>query len=578
MAYTKDLSAILQFKKVNCKNCYKCVRYCPVKAIKVYNHQAQIIASQCVLCEKCTVICPQNAKVELNQISDIKREIERKETLIASVHPAYLAKFGLTSFAQLEDVMKRLGFSYAFEAGEGAFLMKEQYEQVLKERGQKKLTISSACPVIVQMIEKHYPELMPNLAPVLSMMQSHGKYLKSRYPNAKVVYVSPCISTMAEMAEPQNYVDYVITFRELNEWLEEEEITISPDGGRPERFLSRAAALPDGITLAMHPLEDQHYLSIHGMENCQKVLDELRAGGFEDCFMELNACLNGCIGGPSFQKGQTRLLDSIFSISTASLEHGKPNYSQDYNIQSDLDLSRNFGAHLRRKEEMASEEEIREILARMGKFSPKDELNCGACGYDTCREKAIAISRNKAEISMCIPYMRERQENYSNKIINAMPGLLITVDYQLNIIHMNQAACDLFRIPRKKEMIGKPVSLLMDDYSLASMVSFDRSLMQDEIFLPEQKRYLDRVLNNDRKNKLILCVMKDVTRENQRKEQVRNAQMEAARIADRLAEEQLKIVHQIAELLGETASDTKIAVEELKSTILWENKKQDDKS
>lgn len=455
--------------------------------------------------------------------------------------------------------------------------MKQEYEKVISERAGRKLIISSTCPVIVQLIEKHYPELMPNLAPVLSVMQSHGKYLKESHPDAKLVYISPCISAMAEMKEPENYVDYVITLQELSEWMEKEGIPKEEKAGEEKVCLSRAVALPDGLILSMHRQEGQRYLPINGMDSCKKVLKELQEGGFEDCFVEMNACVNGCIAGPSFQKEERRLLADVFAVRNGALVQGQPEFEQDYHIDSDICLTRKFGTFARRREELVSEEEIRDILAKMGKYSEKDELNCGACGYDTCREKAIAISQDKAEAAMCIPYMQARQEDYSNKVFNAMPGLLVTVDYDLKIVQMNHAAMDLFNIQRKKEMIGRSVSEIMDDYSLASILSFDRNLMQDEIYLEEQKRYLDRVMTNDRKNRMILCIMKDVTKDRVRREEIHKAQVEAARIADRLMEEQLKIVHQIAGLLGETAADTKVAVEELKNTILMESERQNEK-
>ena len=170
-----------------------------------------------------------------------------------------------------------------------------------------------------------------------------------------------------------------------------------------------------------------------------------------------------------------------------------------------------------------------------------------------------------------------KQESYSNKVFNAMPGLLVTVDYNLRIIQMNQAAADLFNTPRKRRLIGHPVSEIMEDYSFASILAFDRNLMQDEIYLEEQKRYLDRVMTNDRENKMILCIMKDITKERKHKDQIQHAQLEAARMADKLVEEQLKIVQQIAGLLGETAADTKVAVEKLKNTILLESEKPNEK-
>lgn len=173
---------------------------------------------------------------------------------------------------------------------------------------------------------------------------------------------------------------------------------------------------------------------------------------------------------------------------------------------------------------------------------------------------------------MCIPYMREKQEDYANIIIEAMPGLLVTVDYDLNIIQMNKAANDLFDISRKKQLLGKAVGEIMDDYPIINMIAFNREIVQDCIYLNEQKRYIERVLTNDRKNKLILCIMKDVTREKESEKKQNRAKAEAVQMADKLAAEQLRIVHEIASLLGETAADTKVAIEELKQTILQEIK------
>ena len=223
-------------------------------------------------------------------------------------------------------------------------------------------------------------------------------------------------------------------------------------------------------------------------------------------------------------------------------------------------------------EKAITKEQFTHVMHEMGKYTKEDELNCGACGYDTCRAKAIAVIQGKAEVSMCIPYMREKQEDYANIIIEAMPGLLVTVDYDLNIIQMNKAANDLFDISRKKQLLGKAVGEIMDDYPIINMIAFNREIVQDCIYLNEQKRYIERVLTNDWKNKLILCIMKDVTREKESEKKQNRAKAEAVQMADKLAAEQLRIVHEIASLLGETAADTKVAIEELKQTILQEIK------
>lgn len=175
---------------------------------------------------------------------------------------------------------------------------------------------------------------------------------------------------------------------------------------------------------------------------------------------------------------------------------------------------------------------------------------------------------------MCMPYMREREASYANKIINAMPGMLVTVNTELNVIQLNKAAMDLFDIRRKKSIIGQPVSELMDDYAFVNMLSYGKTFSQDQIFVEEFKVYLDRVLTYDKSNGLIICIMKNVTKEIAQQQEIQRTRIVAARMADKLADEQLRIVHKIAELLGETAADTKIAVENLKETILAEKKEE----
>ena len=459
--------SILQFHTANCKNCYKCIRNCPVKAIRVKNQQAQIIEEQCILCEKCTSVCPQHAKVEHNDIPDIQREIAAGKKVIASVHPAYLVRYGWNSIRSLEKCLQKMGFWKVLDAAQGAFMMKEKYTQLLEIQQQKKLVISSNCPVIVRMIEKKYPRMTEYLAPVYSMMQMHTEYLKEQYPEAILVYVSPCISVMSELKEPQAHMDYVITFRELSNWMNDVPENYSEEGEKKEVYLSRMTAISGGLIQTMSPVAGQKYLSVDGIDQCKEILRELQTGG-----------------------------------------------------------------------------------------------------YDTCRAKAIAVIQGKAEVSMCIPYMREKQEDYANIIINAMPGLLVTVDYDLNIVQLNKAANDLFDITRKKHLLGKQV----DDYAMVNMIAFEREIVQDCIYLEEQKRYIERVLTNDRKNKLILCIMKDVTKEKEREKKQKRVKINAVQMADKLAEEQLRIVHEIASLLGETAADTKVAVEDMKQTILQEIK------
>ena len=367
-------------------------------------------------------------------------------------------------------------------------------------------------------------------------------------------------------------MDYVITFRELSNWMNDLPEQTEREGEQEQVYLSRMTAVSGGLIQTMPPAEGQKYLSVDGLDQCKEILKELQAGEYQNYFIEMNACTNGCVGGPYSQKREKKLLDALIAIRDLSMENGKIDYQKDYQAEETEIPVRKFVPEESYPGKAVTKEQLTRVLQEMGKYTREDELNCGACGYDTCRAKAVAVIQGKAEVSMCIPYMREKQEDYANIIINAMPGLLVTVDHQLNIVQMNKAAMDIFDISRKKDLLGKPVSEIMDDYAMVNMIAFDREITQDCIYLDEQKRYIERVLTNDRKNKLILCIMKDVTREKTREKKQKRAQAEAVQMADKLAEEQLRIVHEIASLLGETAADTKVAIEELKQTILQEIK------
>ena len=449
--------------------------------------------------------------------------------------------------------------------------MKEEYTRLLREQQQKKLVVSSNCPVVVRLIETKYPHLTEYLAPVYSMKQMHAAYLREQYPDASIVYISPCISVMSELKERQSCADYVITFGELNNWMKDIQEKTERDEQK-DVYLSRMTVVSGGLIQAMQPIDGQKYLSVDGIDQCKEILKELRTGDYADYFIEMNACTNGCIGGAYSLQQEKKLLDALIAIRELSMKNGQVDYQKDHHIQMPEIPKRKFVQEETYPGKAITKEQFTHVMHEMGKYTKEDELNCGACGYDTCRAKAIAVIQGKAEVAMCIPYMREKQEDYANIIIEAMPGLLVTVDYDLNIIQMNKAANDLFDISRKKQLLGKAVGEIMDDYPIINMIAFNREIVQDCIYLNEQKRYIERVLTNDRKNKLILCIMKDVTREKESEKKQNRAKAEAVQMADKLAAEQLRIVHEIASLLGETAADTKVAIEELKQTILQEIK------
>ena len=212
----------------------------------------------------------------------------------------------------------------------------------------------------------------------------------------------------------------------------------------------------------------------------------------------------------------------------------------------------------------------------MGKFSPADELNCGLCGYRTCRDKAIAVYEGRAEISMCMPYMKERAETYSEKIINVSPEGIVTVGKKLKVKQINKAACKIFGIKDPADIIGYPVSRIMDEYDFVKMISQDETQVTDEVFLADYNVYLERIFICDPERTLFTCIMRDVTKARQRRNKIQKTKIHAADLVDDIIANQLRIVHEIASLLGETAAETKVAVHDLKEAIMLDEDGDDD--
>ena len=245
--------SILQFKKANCKNCYKCVRYCPVKSISVREHQAQIIEDECILCGNCTVICPQKAKQDIRSVPEAQKLLGLGTGVVASIAPSFAAYFGLQSLEPLRQALKALGFDDAFETAEGAYLVKTEYEKLLAAAPDKTY-LSSCCATINAYIRKHRQEAIPYLAPVLTPMQAHARLLKERFPKKAVVFFGPCISKKAEAAEEGSQVSCAVTFEELADWLEEAGITIekAPES-RPPSGADNAAEPKRLSRMFSHP-------------------------------------------------------------------------------------------------------------------------------------------------------------------------------------------------------------------------------------------------------------------------------------------------------------------------------------
>lgn len=560
---------VLRFKQANCKNCYKCVRFCPVKSIRVYQGQAQIISSDCILCGNCVSVCPQHAKEDISDVGQIRQLIAAGKQIVASVDSSYIAFFETRGFRAVSDALRKLGFSAAYETAEGAWLVQRQLEQLAMAEGDAPI-ITSGCPTIALYAEKHLPDVLPYLAPVLSPMQAHAALLRQRCPDAIVVYISPCISKKEETTRFESVgADYDITFTELDEWLTEAGVTVQQDVPADEPKLARAYTVTGGVLGGMERVGTRDYLFVDGLDDSIQTLKSVVNGELRGCFIEMAACHGNCVGGLAFRMRKSNLLESRRRVEKSALGGG------NYDVSERVDMTRRL-VDKRHLVEKPPESVITGILRKMGKFSPADELNCGLCGYRTCRDKALAVYEGRAEISMCMPYMKERAETYSEKIINVSPEGIVTVGKDLKVSQINKAACRIFGIKDTADIIGYPVSRIMDEYDFVNLMSMDDTQYTDQVFLAEYNVYLERIFICDPEKTLFTCIMRDVTRARQHKNKIQKTKVHAAELADVIIDNQLRIVHEIASLLGETAAETKVAVHDLKQAILLDEDGEDE--
>lgn len=563
------MTEVLSLKKANCRNCHKCIRACPVKSIRFSQNQAKVISEECILCGHCVDVCPQNAKKVRVDLTEAIGAIGEGKQVIATLAPSFVSEFAGVGLAEMERCLKLLGFKGVRETAEGAYIVKSEYERMVREREQS-VIISSCCYTVVSLIQKYYPALTPAVAPVLSPMLASGRLIKQEVPGAYVVFIGPCISKKQEMQKLPGYIDCVLTFEELRQWLDKRGIV--PQAGTGEQLpgrISRFFPKTGGILQSMRERDDAyHYLAVDGIENCMRALEELQQGKMENCFIEMSACAGSCIHGPAGSHFQDAFVSGQIAVDTFAQPGGQE--PQDFVIDASFGLKRavpNEFVH----EPQPSEAEIGKILKRMGKTLPEHELNCGSCGYPTCRDKAKAVYNNKADITMCLPYLLENAESFSNNVFQVSPNAILFLDYQLSIVRMNAAAAHLFSIANSREMVGAPVSELMDPVDFESVLETGNDVIDRKLPLSDLGKYVDMTIVRDEEHHMLMVILKDVTMEQKRLEQYRQNRTKTIDLTNQVVEKQMRIVQEIASLLGETTAETKIALTQIKNTVLSED-------
>ncbi len=552
----------LTLKKSNCKNCYKCIRHCPVKAIRFSGNQAHIIGNECILCGQCFVVCPQNAKEIVDETEKVKVFLQAREKVIVSLAPSFVANYDGVGINSMRKALKKLGFYDVEETAIGATIVKNEYERMLEE-DDRDIIITSCCHSINLLIQKYFPASLEYLADVLSPMQAHCMDIKKRHPDAKTVFVGPCVSKKDEAEHYQGIVDAVLTFEELTTWLKSENIEFEPEKDNDDFSRARFFPTTGGVLKTMaQDAPGYTYIALDGVENCVAALKDIESGKVHKCFIEMSACVGSCMGGPVMEKyHHTETIKDYITIVNYA---GKKDFEVSQPKTSEL--KKQF-EYIEQRYPQPTETEINAVLRQMGKFKPSQELNCGSCGYNTCREKAAAICQGKAEISMCLPFLKDKAESFSDTIVNSSPNGLIVLNENLEVQQINRAAREIMNIRYASDILGDNVIRILDPAVFENVLKTGRGVSDQRVYLAEYKRFVEQTVVYDRDSHLLIGIMRDVTAEEEQKERKENISRQTIEVADKVVDKQMRIVQEIASLLGETAAETKIALAKLKESI-----------
>ncbi len=555
------MSSCLRLRKSNCKNCYKCIRHCPVKSIRFSGNQAHIIGDECILCGHCFVVCPQNAKEIVDDTEKVRVLIQSGAPVYVSLAPSFVANYDGVGIESMAAALKKLGFAEVEETAVGATIVKREYDRILKEE-KRDIVISSCCHTINLLIQKYFPDLLPCLADVLSPMQAHCADIKRRHPEAKAVFIGPCVAKKDEAEHYAGLVDAVLTFEELTNWMKAENVEPESASSPCEESLARFFPTAGGILKTMEKdAPGYDYIALDGIENCIAALEDIRRGKIHHCFIEMSSCVGSCVGGPVMEKYHRSPVRDYLSVARFA-------GTKDFPVAQPVpDALRKRMSPIDRSAAMPTDTELTEILREMGKFKPSQELNCGSCGYNTCREKAVAIYQGKAEISMCLPYLMEKAESLSDTIARNSPNGILLLNDRLEVQQINAAALKLLNLRSADAVLGDQVVRILDPVPFMKVLNSGRGIFNQREYLAEYGVYVEQTIVPAEDGRMVLCLMRDITREEEARQKKEELSLQTVEVADNVIDKQMRIVQEIASLLGETAAETKIALSRLKESI-----------
>jgi iron only hydrogenase large subunit-like protein/uncharacterized Fe-S cluster-containing protein len=563
-----------------CRDCYRCLRVCPVKAIRMREGQAYVDERLCLGCGTCIRECPQGAKTYRMDIDLAQDLLELKVPVAASVAPSYAAVYTPWQRSRLASALRALGFAEVHETARGAGEVASATIQAAQASGAR-AQVCTACPAVVHYVERYRPELAGTLVQVVSPMIAHAKYLKARLgQHARVVFIGPCVAKKIEAQRPEykGLVEVVLTFQELEEWFARRGVVLAncEESGFDGDALAEARffALPGGLLKAAHLDHGgmhRELTHVSGPQEVKEALDEVARRGSGEAFslVEPLFCSQGCINGPGVPSGTNvferkgKLLEYVHSRSFSAAE--APAVTEGALTMPQLRAQ--YAAAPEALREVAPEE-IAQVLARTGKYAAEDELNCGACGYATCREKAQAVVRGMAEVSMCMPYMRRLAERRTDRIIETSPNGIVTLDEGLHIMSMNPSFRRFFVC--SDALIGKHVSCLMDPAPFEKLAAGTVDQLEETVRHASYNLVCHQQMYAMRDDRHFVGIFVDVTKYQNNQAQLAKLKEETQAQAKDLLRHQIGMAQKLAQFLGESTARS----EELINKLISQQEKQ----
>lgn len=567
----KNIESIMRLREADCKNCYKCVRFCPVKAISLTEDQATIEADRCIYCGKCYMVCPQDARDLAGDLHRVKAMVKRGERVYFSISSAFSTYFRSTSLKAMGAALKKLGAERVEETAVGGNRVIQEYTEIIENENYENI-IGTLCPSTNYMIQKYFPSLVKWMCPVVTPLEAHAKMMRAAYgQDIRVVGVGTCIAqhVLSETTPPEGRIDAYLTYEEVEEWMNEMGVTIDeedPDTFPVSNYRGRYLDEDGGLFRALPgDIKYKYKLwEVNGASRTKEMFGGMSSENTQNYCIAVSACANSCLGGPIVRLAKKDTFQSkdrwLMSIKEGD-DHAGVNPSES----AVVDVRKKFEP-MPFERTTPQREEVEYFLSLVGRENKKDRLDCGGCGYNTCIEKAVAVCQGMADPFVCIPKARDKAEAKSNLLFDNSPSGVAVMDQEFRILEINSAAEAILELSAA-DAAGRCMTEFVDSEFLEHSARMEVKSTHERCRCSAIGKLLDLTYFRITGHEISMLVMDDLTELAVKREEDLKLRQETIDVTQKVVEKQMRIAQEIASLLGETTAETKLALNRLKNAL-----------